>query len=389
MYKCLFLFALLLPLLSAAQSGGPFYVNAPSGLNVRSLPYLDEPVVMKLPYGRHVTILDSTGEFLTLKENGKAIKGEWLRVEYGIYPEDTRYAEAPTVGYVWGAYVAPVILQVPTQSLYYLNDMRFVDVQEEPDRTSYEIQGGTFTQHFDPREEEPSLIVYEQAERMTYSLSLQQLRDSMDRYVELSWVEEKEIAALRANRIRHPYEIDTTPVQIDLTPAGSYQNDFLLLLDGGKDTLRIQDEEREWTTSHRFVGRIHSLNSYVVNAAFESSSHYFVDMTTGEKTWTTEGLPLISPDGKVAVDTYQFVGESGVLAIVPVEKGVKQKQYVICEFQSWEPRETVGSAFWISNRELVMQIQPIIFNSWNMNPVNYGTKPVYRWVKVKVNWVGN
>ena len=70
-----------------AQSG--FYVTAKKGLIVRDQPDISGTRVGKFVYGTKVKVLEETDKILTITDDGKTIKGNWVRVSdlatpYGI-----------------------------------------------------------------------------------------------------------------------------------------------------------------------------------------------------------------------------------------------------------------------------------------------------------------
>ena len=57
------------------------YVNAKSGLRVRSQPSLEGERIGVRPYGKKVLITERTGKTMTIQDEGKEINGEWVGIE--------------------------------------------------------------------------------------------------------------------------------------------------------------------------------------------------------------------------------------------------------------------------------------------------------------------
>jgi hypothetical protein len=63
-----------------------YFINAKSGLNVRSSSDLSSPKVAKIPFGMLVEKIEDTKKELTIIDNGKQIKGKFVKIKYYNYP---------------------------------------------------------------------------------------------------------------------------------------------------------------------------------------------------------------------------------------------------------------------------------------------------------------
>ena len=64
-----------------------FFVTAKNGLIVRNKPSLKGKRITKLGYGSLVTITNNTGIFFNVKDTGKSIQGEWVKIKHHQYKE--------------------------------------------------------------------------------------------------------------------------------------------------------------------------------------------------------------------------------------------------------------------------------------------------------------
>lgn len=193
----------------------------------------------------------------------------------------------------------------------------------------------------------------------------------------------------------NPYLIDTERVQTDISETDWF-NDFLLPLNGGKDTIRISDYDGEGYISMRYVGQLEPLNAYLINAEYENPSHKLIDRTTGETRWFSTGIPFISPDGKHLVSFYQPItidrDYACVFTVNNWEGAEKMDNILSVSFSSWLPVLGPRMAWWASNNEFVMQVFPVSFlqNDRNTDP-NYNHKKGYQtqFMRVTFTELGN
>ena len=62
-----------------------YFINAKSGLNVRADSNLSSPKVAKIPFGVMVEKIADTNQELIINDNGKEIKGKWVKIKYDNY----------------------------------------------------------------------------------------------------------------------------------------------------------------------------------------------------------------------------------------------------------------------------------------------------------------
>ncbi|MBW1294163.1 SH3 domain-containing protein [Aquimarina litoralis] len=84
-----------------------YFVNAKSGLNVRSSNKLSAKKVAKIPYGVTVEKIADTDKEMTIIDNGVEITGKWVKIKYSNYPyiifkETDTYEKE---GYVFDGYL--------------------------------------------------------------------------------------------------------------------------------------------------------------------------------------------------------------------------------------------------------------------------------------------
>lgn len=346
------------------------YIDAPSGLNVRSGPGVDHDIVEKLAYGRWVRILDTTDIQLTIRDEGRLVTGNWMQIRFEPYPGANSHEEIE--GYAFGPFLTKAIQRIPPHSLLYAWEISsFTSPQEYVADYSYRIEISEAMS--DERRQYPydfpgffeevpgpavlTVSPYVLSERK--EITIQAVRDSLDAHLELELISEQKAQALRRRAIRNPYAIDPTPVYLDLAP-NTWQNDFLLPINGGSDSLRITDYDGEGYISKRFVGTLPKLNLYVVNEEYEEPNHMVIDRTTGERRHFTMGYPMISPDGEKVLELYEVYFEEGSrLSLSTIGEGFRKTETFSVHFKTWFPRFQGGDHFWISDREICLQVAPV------------------------------
>ena len=84
-----------------------YFINAESGLNVRSESNLSSNKVAKIPFGTLIEKISDTDKYFTINDNGKKIKGQFVKIKYNNYGylvnEETEQFERE--GYVFDAYL--------------------------------------------------------------------------------------------------------------------------------------------------------------------------------------------------------------------------------------------------------------------------------------------
>lgn len=84
-----------------------YFINAENGLNVRSNSNLSSTKVAKIPFGVLVEKISDTNKILVIEDNGKQIKGKFIKIRYNNYiflvSEETKPFERE--GYVFDGYL--------------------------------------------------------------------------------------------------------------------------------------------------------------------------------------------------------------------------------------------------------------------------------------------
>lgn len=84
-----------------------YFVNAENGLNVRSEAGLSSEKVAKLPFGTMVTKIADTDVELIVEDNGKNLKGKWIKIKYNnyLYLVSEEKDQFEREGYVFDSYL--------------------------------------------------------------------------------------------------------------------------------------------------------------------------------------------------------------------------------------------------------------------------------------------
>lgn len=80
-----------------------FIVTAENGINIRENPILESKRIGSIPFGSKIDILETTNEELKIKDNGKEIKGNWVKIKTYNYPY--YYSEGIEFGYVFNGFL--------------------------------------------------------------------------------------------------------------------------------------------------------------------------------------------------------------------------------------------------------------------------------------------
>lgn len=344
-------------------NGGISYVKAKGGAKVRSGPSSKAPVIQTLNFGEEVWIIDGTKKFSQIREGNKTIKSEWIKI-----------ANAESA---------------------YISDIYLVQKNEIPPQflTNHgRVHGRNLLngQGFDT----------DTVAKPISSEKWDAYADSIGKFVELSLVD---IDTYKRAKIKNKYSVDTTHVERRVLLDSGRLNSFYLTVNAGKDSIHIQDTESEMTTFASFIGQIPGLNKYVVRYYYESPSHSLYDKTTGEQKTFTSGFPYISPDGKYVIAFYKawtypdynnsyLEGEDHPIiewcqfSISGIQPDLEFSEVLSVEFSSWIPVEVANSAFWISDRELIIKAISAT-NREARKKIRSGQKPLnsdYQYIKVKI-----
>ena len=87
-----------------------YFINAEGGLNVRSDSNLSSKKIAKIPFGMIIEKIADTDKELVINDNGKQVKGKFVKIKYNNYPYlVTRATDASELeGYVFDGYLKKV-----------------------------------------------------------------------------------------------------------------------------------------------------------------------------------------------------------------------------------------------------------------------------------------
>ena len=115
-----------------------YFINAESGLNVRSESNLSSNKVAKIPFGTLIEKVSDTNKYLTINDNGKEIKGQFVKIKYNNYGylvnEETEQFEKE--GYVFDAYLKKQDNKDIIHSLE-INKIEYFKLLKNVDKTIY------------------------------------------------------------------------------------------------------------------------------------------------------------------------------------------------------------------------------------------------------------
>lgn len=353
----------------SAQKGYA-YIGAPSGLNIRSGPGLDHDVVEKLAYGRWVQVWDTTDVELTIRDEGKLVTGNWVKISFPPYL--TASSRDDIAGYAFGPFLTDAIEKIPPHTLLnaweilqYQRDDLYVGEWQYNITTAFSHNSGSrnypykFSPYFDEYGSAPVLYTDPYGDKNEYDISMESVQDTIKAHVLLELISDARAESLRKKQIANPYELDRTSKLTDLT-HGSWENDFLLPINNGEDSIRITDYDGEGYISKQFVGTLEIANQYVVNESYEEPNHRFYDVVTGDSRHFTTGYPLISPDGEYVLELFSVYYEDGCRMIVSSlnEEFLLTESFIV-NFSTWFANTSEESYFWISDREVCIQVAPV------------------------------
>jgi hypothetical protein len=310
------------------------YVKAKDGVSLRSGPSFKAPVMQKLNFGEKVLIIGGTKKFSQIKEDGRTIKSEWIKIR----------AEGIDSAYVNDIYLIQKN-EIPPQFLGNYGGVSYHNF----------LTGQEFGTHLD--------------NTPISSERWNAYKDSIGEFITLSLVD---IRLYEKKKIANPYTVDTTDITRKVLPEPRLFNSFYLPTNAGKDSIHIHDIKSEVLTSAFFIGQLKSLNKYVVRYYYESPSHVLYDKITGEQKRFTDGVPYVSPDGKYVIDFYKGWSYPDVstrgwqddedpiiewcqLSVSALQPNLEFSEVFSVEFDYWIPVEIPNSAFWVSDRELIMK----------------------------------
>jgi hypothetical protein len=372
--------------ISSSLFAGVAYVSSTNGANVRSAPSRNSDLIQTLSFGSKVEIVEVTNSVEIVNSGNQKIKSRWVKIYFNQYI-DINYNESLDrfdtsrtydEGYVLEALLHMSILKVPPHSIYYYYNLALYDnsdygnitisYDEITDRFERQQKGmAPYDEYYEPNRSDYTIIKYgNNAEEIEYNDRSEHTVDTLKKYIGLELVDIKDY---QNKKMKNPYEVNAKEIERVLTTRPDPYYSFSIPINKGKDSIIIKSDRYDDADHYHFTyaGQILFINKYIIRGDYEEPIHELYDMTTGEimKTHTfTEGMPYISPDGKYVVDFYATYGwqdnDACALTISTLDKGLHAKKKIRVEFKSWLPVEETNSAFWISNRELIIKVYAVM-----------------------------
>lgn len=314
-------------------------VNSRNGVNVRKQPALDAAIIHKFADGEKVILRDKTDIEEIFPMEGKKVKSLWRCV----------YLPSGQKGYIPELYLLPWHALHPIR----VSESDFMSVNDHK-------TGNTqfFTTY--------PMLEQSEGELVPNPDYLANLKTKQN---ENFTIEEVQLADFIPKKIASPYFLDTSFADKPCArnSGGNYLPEkFYLKINGGKDTIFILEEAAEYPESREFIGRIAGLNQYVFKAFAFGAYYTFYDMTTGATDiYSFTGIPYLTADAKYAVSftvssdpEIMEMPNVGVLSISKMGKHFEVESTITFTFKAWLPDESPNSAFWVSDRDLIIRVRP-------------------------------
>ncbi|MEP2278346.1 SH3 domain-containing protein [Maribacter sp.] len=115
-----------------------YFINAESGLNVRSESSLSSKKIAKIPFGTLIEKISDTDKYLTINDNGKEIKGQFIKIKYNNYGYlvNKEIEQFEKEGYVFDAYLKKQDNKEIIHSLE-INKIEYFKLLKNVDKTIY------------------------------------------------------------------------------------------------------------------------------------------------------------------------------------------------------------------------------------------------------------
>tara|TARA_R110002012_G_scaffold20158_3_gene71674 strand:+ start:768 stop:1883 length:1116 start_codon:yes stop_codon:yes gene_type:complete len=319
-----------------------YFINAQSGLNLRSGPGTDYEVVQKLPYGTQLKVIEnvpSTGKTHII-DNGQKKYGQWVLVTPTFYNYQDYYKQKM---YVFDIFLSLHLNTIPLESLH-----NFVELYDSAAHDDY-----TPTTGVSSRREMWETGSQCDARYENNPAAKEALKDIIQFEVvnREDYINQKIIGNYEINDTWQPKKFK---LENEYRPVEWEQ--YYLPLNGGKDSILIKDHLGEWASKTEYYGQIDALDSYLISGFAEDAEVILVNRTTGKKSMLSSGFPTISPKGEYLIaeyyngfdyTTYFTIGEFD-------EETLPQGAFIT--FSSWI---TAGEFFWISENQFIMGVLPI------------------------------
>ena len=127
---CLLFFILFYNYSSAQEY---YHVTAKSGLNVRASTNLTSKKIAKIPFGVVVEKLENTTKELIITDDGKQLKGNWVKIKYNNYNYSIskNKEKSDTEGFVFDAFIKPMKRKNLAIKIDTLTKEMFLELQEK------------------------------------------------------------------------------------------------------------------------------------------------------------------------------------------------------------------------------------------------------------------
>ncbi len=319
---------------SAQEKSMRRYVSAVSGLNVRNEPNTNSDILQTLPYGAAVVVLDDSVRSQFINDNGIKKEGNWVRIEV-FMPQLAGLI--PVTGYVHDAYLTNHLSTIPPHSLYNFTEIH----QFSNGKAADELVGLTETYNFNT------------GQFVTIYPIDAELEKTLEQFLTIELSESGHIPSEPTNSfkidsswkpIKKPYDSENSTLDLE---------HFYLPLKDSMDSLHIMDNAGEWEFQRDYIGKVDSLNLYMVTDFPELEEVIGYDMTTGESIFRTAGVPSFNLDGTIAASL--IVNPFDNVSMLSVES-VQTDKYLQVDFTSFY---NLGEFFWDTNSSFVFQAAPL------------------------------
>jgi hypothetical protein len=317
-----------------------YFINAESGLNLRSGPGTSYDVVQKLPYGAQLKVVENIPAIGTtyIIDEGKKKYGQWVQVR----PTFSKYHYAnERKQYVFDIFLTLHLNSIPKASLH-----NFVELVHVATNEHYKAVTGVSSR----RDMHPGGcdVRYENnpAAKEALKKIIQFEVVNRDDYID--------------QKITENYKLDTNWQPKKFKLENEYRpvewEQYYLPIAKGRDSILIKDHTGEWASKTEYYGQIEELDSYLISGFAEDAEVILVNRTTGKKDFLCSGLPEISPNGEYLVSEYFNVfSNTTEFSIREFDAETIRLDYLI-KFSSWY---TAGEFFWISENVFVIAVLPM------------------------------
>ncbi len=271
-----FLVLLLLFITSNSYGQDYYFINAQSGLNVRSGSDLSSKKVTKIPFGLMVEKIADTEKEFIVNDNGKQIKGKFVKIKYGDFSCITygNYDGSIQYGYVFDGYLK----KVKNDDLTTIKQIDKVTYTALSQRASKEIHTPKAIKNLDSIK----MILKNRVDWASESETAQYLVSNAVKSIRL------------ANELKVSFNIGCVDFGFSQGHSGYYPEDDILVLEGGHGTdvcFSLKTGETELTIGNPEYMVSSPNNSYRLNGYFggqECISYFLQKKENGKFVYLTE-----------------------------------------------------------------------------------------------------